>query len=231
MDDLPEQVVKKNKAVAGGAIKPLALIRGFLHQGFSYLDTTERFARIVLEILPAVFLVWVISVLTNLSGTNLRLWCVSLLIIHALNWVFNFNWWAGILFAFPSLRNPGERSTCRYLNTMGERLKKNLSLSGVMVFGSVSCGQWHNRSDLDIRLLRRPGLINGFSAVMFLLRERLIAVFLRQPLDIYLADDIDFLMKMRKDEPPIFLKKDDKRLDEIYPNGKVKRIERLRNDS
>ena len=78
-----------------------------------------------------------------------------------------------------------------------------------------------------MRLLRRGGLLNGFIGVAALFRERLIALLARQPLDIYLADDVGFLGKMRRDEPPVFLKKDDPRLDELYPNGLEVRVERL----
>jgi hypothetical protein len=37
------------------------------------------------------------------------------------------------------------------------------------------------------------------------LKERVIAVMQRQPLEIYLADSVGFLAKKRRDEVPIFL--------------------------
>jgi predicted nucleotidyltransferase len=161
--------------------------------------------------------------------SNAWLWCAGLFLAHTLNWVFNGNWWAGMLFAFPSLRNRGERATCAYLNDMADRLKRDRSISGAMIFGSVARGQWHERSDLDVRLLRRPGVSNAMAGVLVLLRERWIALWSRQPLDVYLADGIPFLKRMRADEPPVFLKKDDPRLELAYPDGRETRIERLRN--
>jgi hypothetical protein len=77
-------------------------------------------------------------------------------------------------------------------------------------------------------LLRRPGVWNGVTGVLVLARERWIALWSRQPLDIYLADGIPFLKKMRADEPPVFLKKDDLRLELAYPDGKETRIDVLR---
>ncbi len=97
-----------------------------------------------------------------------------------------------------------------------------------MIFGSISRGQWHERSDLDVRLLRRRGPSHAVGGVLVLLRERWIALVSRQPLDVYLADGIAFLKRMRPDEPPLFLKKDDLRLDLAYPEGKETRIETLR---
>ena len=110
---------------------------------------------------------------------------------------------------------------------MADRLRNISAVSGVMIFGSVSRRQWHERSDLDIRLLRRKGFVNGIIAAAVLFREKVIALFCRQPLDIYLADDIRFLKKMRADETPVFLKKNDPRLDKHYPESTEVRINTL----
>jgi hypothetical protein len=218
---------ESRKAVAGGKAKLWNLPRGWAHQGFFYLDRTQRIGRVVFEIVPTVILAWLIGAIGGVGLSSVRLWCASLLIVHTLNWVLNGNWWAGVLFAFPGLRNRGNRATCDYLNRMAERLRRDRSISGAMIFGSVSRGQWHERSDLDLRLLRRRGVCNGIAGVLVLSRERCIALWNRQPLDIYLADGILFLKRMRPDEPPIFLKKADPRLDRTYPGSRETRIETL----
>jgi predicted nucleotidyltransferase len=219
---------KGRKALAGGKVRLWNIPRGWAHQGFFYLDRTQQAGRVILEIVPTVTIVWLVSAISGLPFSNVWLWSAGLFISHTLNWVFNCNWWAGMLFTFPGLRNPGERATCDYLDKMAERLKNDRAISGVMVFGSVSRGQWHDRSDLDMRLLRRRGVRNGIAGVLVLLRERVIALWARQPLDVYLADGIPFLKRMREDEPPVFLKKDDPRLDQVYPRGRETRIETLR---
>ncbi len=226
MDRLVQQA--KRKARAGGRARWWNLPRGWAHQGFFYLDRTQRIGRVVFEIIPTVLLAGLIGGVARIPLSRVWLWCVSLFLAHTLNWVLNGNWWAGMLFAFPSLRNRGNRATCAYLNQMAHRLRRDRSISGAMIFGSIARGQWHERSDLDVRLLRRPGLWNGATGVLILLRERWIALWSRQPLDIYLVDGIPFLKRMRADEPPVFLKKDDPRLELAYPDGKETRIEDLR---
>ncbi len=216
------------KALAGGRARLWNLPRGWAHQGFFYLDRTQRIGRVVFEIVPTVILAGLIGRIGGIPLSHVWLWCASLFLAHTLNWVLNGNWWAGMLFAFPSLRNRGDRATCAYLNRMAHRLRRDRSIAGAMIFGSIARGQWHERSDLDVRLLRRPGVGNGVTGVLILLRERWIALWSRQPLDIYLADGIPFLKKMRADERPVFLKKDDPRLELAYPNGKETRIEELR---
>jgi predicted nucleotidyltransferase len=226
MDTLARK--ENRKAWSGGRARWWNLPRGWAHQGFFYLDRTQRIGRVIFEIVPTAILAGGIGRIARVPLSNVWLWCVSLLVVHTLNWLINGNWWAGMLFAFPGLRNRGERATCDYLNGMTNRLKGDRSISGAMIFGSVARGQWHERSDLDVRLLRRPGVWNGVTGVLVLARERWIALWSRQPLDIYLADGIPFLKKMRADEPPVFLKKDDLRLELAYPDGKETRIDVLR---
>jgi predicted nucleotidyltransferase len=221
--------VKKtpHKAHADGQVQWRNLPRGWAHQGFFYFDRTQRLGWMVFEAVGTLLVAWLIARLGGVPRSHPGLWAGSLLIAHTVNWVLNGNWWAGMLFTFPGLRNRGDRATCDYLNRMARRLQGDPSVSGVMIFGSVSRGMWHERSDLDLRLLRRPGLRNGIAGVLILMRERLIALLARQPLDIYLADDLPFLRRMRPDEPPVFLKKNDPRLDEAYPQGRETRIETL----
>lgn len=219
-----------HKALAGGTVRLSNLPRGWAHQGFFYLDRTQRIGRVVFEIVPTALLAWLTGRVGTIPLSSVGLWCGSLFVVHTLNWVLNGNWWAGVLFTFPRLRNRGDQATCDYLNRMASRLQHTRAISGVMVFGSVSRGQWHERSDLDLRLLRRPGVGSALAGVLALTRERWIALWARQPLDIYLADDIAFLRRMRDDEPPVFLKKDDRRLDLAYPEGKETRIVTLKSN-
>jgi predicted nucleotidyltransferase len=216
------------KALADGSARVWNLPRGWAHQGFFYLDRTQRIGRVVFEIVPTMILAGLIGGIGGIPLSNVWLWCASLFLAHTLNWVLNGNWWAGILFAFPRLHNRGERATCAYLNRMADRLQRDRAISGAMIFGSVSRGQWHERSDLDIRLLRYRGLRSGTAGILILSRERWIALWAGQPLDIYLADDVSFLRSMRKDERPVFLKKNDPRLDLAYPEERETRIETLR---
>ena len=67
-----------------------------------------------------------------------------------------------------------------------------------------------------MRIIGKPGIVNGFKIYLITFKERLIAVKNKQPLDLYMADSIKFLNKMRDDESPIFLKANDERLIQRY---------------
>lgn len=221
-------MIVSKKATIGEKPRLLNLLKNWIHQSLFYMDTTERAFCVGFELLE----IFVINILlSRLYGCEVsKFWILiaSFLVVHTINWVFNGNWWACILFAFPNLRNPGEVKTCNYLNAMGMRLNKSTSISGVLIFGSLARGMWHDRSDIDLRILRRQGILNAIVAFGVITRERVFAFLKRQPLDMYLADDMNFLLNMRRDEPPIFLLKRDARLEKAYPSGKEMRFERLR---
>lgn len=209
---------KKDKAVVGGKVKLIVLFRNWIHQGFFYLDKTERLYRIIWEMIPMAATLFLLSFSNIPLGGGI---IISFLIAHTLNWMFNDNLWTCIQFTLPNLLNPGNDKTKDYLMKMQNRMKKRSSVGGCMIYGSMSRGVWKEKSDLDVRILRKPGIINGFLGYLACWAERLIAVFSKQPLDIYMADTPEFLKKMRADEYPIFLKADDCRLDNLYGDIRV----------
>lgn len=210
----PKHQPKKIKAVAGGNIKWIVTIKQWIHQGFTYLDHTERFYRVVWELVPAALFLWLFKDIANMSWT----WSVVLafVISHTINWIFNYNFWTCIDFTFPSVKNPGNDATIQYLAEVQERMNKSDIVIGCLLYGSMSRHVWHDKSDLDMRIIGKPGLLNGFKIYLLVCRERLIAVKKKHPLDLYMADSVDFLNKMRDDEFPIVLKANDERLTKRY---------------
>lgn len=206
--------VKKRKARAGGKSEPLILVKQWIHQGFTYLDRTERMYRILWEIIPFTGLLYFFFKVMEWSGSASI--ALSGFIAHTLNWIFNYNFWTCITFAFAAVKNPGNDKTILYLQKLQRRMLRYECITGCMLYGSVSRKKWHDKSDLDMRILRKPGFINGFKAYLVVFCERLIAVFSMQPLDVYLADTVEFLNKMRDDEFPVFLKNKDDRLSVKY---------------
>lgn len=208
---------KKKKAKADGGLVLWFAISQWIHQGFTYLDRTEMFYRVWWELIPDA-LFFALFYCTGL----LSFWpslILALLIVHTLNWIFNFNFWTGIDFTIPNFRNMGNERTKEYLRGVQKRMNSHDCISGCMLYGSLSRAVWGPKSDIDMRIFRRPGIINGFKAYWFTFVERLIAVWHLNPMDLYLADDVKFLTRLRNDEYPIFLKCEDSRLKEYYQLG------------
>ena len=218
------KVKKSRKAKLGGRPVLLNLARNWLHQAMTYMDAGELSFRVAVESLEISVLAFVFSSV----GVGLLLSILSAgILVHTFNWITNGLFWSVMLFSFPNMRNAGEFRTCEYLNKMTERLKGIKSISGLAIYGSVSRGQWHERSDIDMRILRKPGFVNLIIAAACMLRERFIAFLYKQPMDMYLADSTDFLLNMRADERPIFLIKRDARLDNVYPGNHEVILQRL----
>lgn len=207
------------KSQPGGNILIGKLMRNWLHQGITYMDTGELTVRLIIESLELIIVYFIISTFLTPNYSLIANIILSGIVVHTFNWIFNMNFYALLMFSIPFLKNRGEDITIDYLNTMAARLKRSKSVSGLAIFGSISRNQWHEKSDIDARILRKPGLKNLLGSAIAVMEERFLAFFLRQPLDIYLADNTGFLKKMRKDEVPIFLIKRDRRLEDNYPNN------------
>ncbi|MFQ5644539.1 MAG: hypothetical protein ACE5FQ_12710 [Thiogranum sp.] len=214
-----ERLKARKKAVPGGLPKPQTLVKNWVHQGFLYMDRGEQAFKLLTEVSEflVIFALFYFAGQNTMSVTYIAV--LSFIIVHTFNWVTNNLFWSIVMFAFPGLKNRGMEQTVSYLANMADRLRRNRSITGMALYGSISRKQWHERSDLDVRLLRAPGFLNLVKANLVMMRERLIAFLLRQPTDIFLADGIAFLAKMRSDEKPILLIRRDERLETIYPGN------------
>lgn len=183
------------------------------------MDKGERGTRLLLE---GVLILGLAAALVGSGVLAVGGILVSALAVHTLFWLFNGNFWALMQFSVPSRSGLDATDTLGYLKGLQSRAEAHPSIEGLALFGSVSRGTWHEFSDLDVRYVRRRGLMNLLRASMLVMRERAYAVMQRQPLDVFLADGPDFLAKMRKDECPVFLVKRGTRLSERFPeNGPV----------
>ena len=220
-----ERLKAKKKATPGGLPKPQTLVKNWIHQGFLYMDRSEMIFKFLTEasefLLVCVLLHWFSQQTMSIAYITV----ISFIVVHTFNWITNNLFWSIVIFAFPNLKNRGREQTVKYLKNMANRLRGNESITGMALYGSITRKQWHERSDLDIRLLRSSGFLNAIHANLIMMRERFIAFLLRQPTDIFLADDISFLLKMRSDEKPLFLIKRDMRLDKTYPDNPERKID------
>lgn len=192
----------RRNAVAGGPVKWNTLAWNWLHQSFFYLNPTDMAFKVFFEV---VLFSTCFGLLALVGSSLLAKVALSFVFAHTLNWIINGNFWACLLSAFPSQRNRGAEQTKSYVNAMATRLRASDAVVAMMLLGSVCRSKWHNRSDIDVRLLRQRGVKAALRAVALTFRERIIAVLQREPLEIYLADSVAFLAKKRRDEVPLFL--------------------------
>lgn len=178
--------------------KIVVIFTNWIFQGLLYADRTERTFKIILDTALTITLFITIPI----PNVTIRI-LVAFLISHTLNWIFN-----GQLFAlaknFDVVHNDPQR-IIDYANAITTRASRERSINCVAVYGSLSREEIKTTSDLDVRIIRKSGFINGLRACVFGLMERSRALYNRFPLDMFIVDGTDHLLKMRDDESPIYL--------------------------
>lgn len=178
--------------------KIVIIITNWIFQGILYADRTERMFKIILDISLTILLFLVIA---NFDPI-IRL-MISFFISHTLNWIFN-----GQLFAlaknFGIVHNDPER-IIEYAQGIKNRASKCKSICCVAIYGSLVRGEIKSTSDLDMRIIRNPGILNGLIACIFGLKERFRALISGFPIDMYIIDSPKHLLKMNPQEFPEIL--------------------------
>jgi hypothetical protein len=177
----------------------VAVVMHWTFQSLFYMDPTERWFKITLDL-----------VLTLLGGIVLCVWLhwqvawlIAFVVAHTLNFLFNGQLW-GVLKHYGMVSHTYEEFY-RYVQGLGERMGRETALRYGVIYGSLSRRQWSPSSDLDARIVRYPGFVNGVRACGFLLRERSRALIARFPLDVYVLDSENALKKLCSDENAIRL--------------------------
>jgi predicted nucleotidyltransferase len=173
---------------------PGKLASHWFFQGLLYMDRTERLFKLGLDAAGTVVLTVPLTTAMPLPIAVV----VGLLVAHTANFVFN-----GHLRGALKWNGVGGVSRIKLeaeLATIAARICRSSSVDRAWVFGSVSRGELHDGSDLDIRVLRRPGFRAGMGACWLVLLERSRSLFSGVPMDIYVWDSAGRLSGMRSDE-------------------------------
>lgn len=190
---------------------PILTFSSWLFQGILYMDTTEKLFKILIDILFFMPIYFVLRSYCLLSVS------VAIVLAHTINWIFN-----GQLFVLlKNLKLTKTKSECfiQYLNELKKRIEKENSILAAAAFGSLSREQLKEISDLDVRIIRKRGVVYGLRACFFVLLERSRAFFNKFPLDIYVLDSFKSLTKLN--EQPILLHDSKSMLKEYYRNKEV----------
>ncbi len=167
----------------GGARSALILLVNWAHQGFFSLGKTDRAGKILLEgLLTTAFFLGITA------GTTLALLpaaLVSLALGHTGNWILNTNVHATRRAGGRFLTQTERLRTA--LRSLEHRLKR-ARIAGALLGGSGLREEWGSASDLDVHVVRRPGVGGALGGVLAVVKERSRAFFTRIPLDIYLED-------------------------------------------
>ena len=177
---------------------PLAAVAmHWAFQSLFYMDRTERRFKLLLDVTLGVAGMALLSIWCSWPIA----WTLAFLAAHTLNFLFNGHLWGAL--KHYGLVSVSYEAFSSYAQGFGARARRETSIRRVAIYGSLARHCWSTSSDLDVRLVRKPGLINGARACWFVLRERSRALIARFPLDAYVLDDERSLQKLSTEEEPI----------------------------
>ena len=173
---------------------PVAVLSHWAFQSLFYMDATERRFKIGVELALGAVCALALGAWLPAGGALVG----GFLAAHTLNFLFNGHLW-GVLKHYGLVYTSADDFDA-YVRALQARARREPSLGRLVVFGSVSRAEWSPTSDLDVRVVRRGGLLNGLRACWFVLRERARAMVRRFPLDIYVFDGARALAGMSQNE-------------------------------
>jgi len=128
---------------------------------------------------------------------------IGFVVAHTTNWLTNGHL-AALLKNFGFVRTDARRFE-EYVTELGAVLSQKDWVRFAAIYGSHARREPTEESDIDIRLVRWPGLRNAVLGCVFVWRLRFSALIECFPLDIYIFDSMEALRKLDILERPIAL--------------------------
>jgi predicted nucleotidyltransferase len=179
--------------------KIVAVVINWIFQGLLYADTSEKIFKISVDLILTAIFFGALAFAFPAGSIPVYL-ATSLLVAHTVNWTLNGQIFA-LLKTFNVVHNDVQ-IILDYADGIKRRAAVEDSIKTVLIYGSLSREEMTPESDLDVRIVRMPGVVYGVKACIFGLRERARALVAKFPLDIYVVDSEKHLRKMRADEIP-----------------------------
>lgn len=177
----------------------IALMSHWLFQSLTYMSATERWFKLAFDLLLTVGGGLILGQWLPFWSALLLAWGVA----HTLNGLANGHLW-GVLKHY-GYTNWSYEAFQVYTRLLLEQAAREPSINRILVYGSIARQDWSSSSDLDLRIVRQAGWVNGLRACWFLMRQRSRALLAGFPLDAYLIDRPVDLGKLAADERPIVL--------------------------
>lgn len=187
-------------------------VASWLLHGVHVFDNTEKIYYIICELMLQLL---PITILYFCGITDWWMYLLSLIFVHSLTWLCDSHWLVGYREVDKTFRSKGIKGVIDYIDIVRKELYENNNVSLIAVYGSLSRRKFHDRSDLDLRIVQEK---RSFLLFLKVQKLRFIGIWkYRIPLDLKLVDSEDYLKKeMREDEKAIVVYK---KYDKVYNEG------------
>jgi predicted nucleotidyltransferase len=143
---------------------------------------------------------------------------------HTVNWCVNGN--LSLLFVhILMIKRADPQNIFLYLFYLRNESIKCKWVKYAGVLGSISRGDLKPSSDVDVSIVRKPGLGNAMKAIVFSIKHKKIADAMGVPMELYISDSVRNSYERYKDENcPVILTEEPGLLDSYY--AKVMSLEK-----
>jgi predicted nucleotidyltransferase len=184
------------------AIRNIAI--GWLSHAIHSTDFSEKLFRIVIELLMMILCFNLVMSKGMFDSDILRSAVLTIIICHTIMWMLDGNFWVYMLDSFYWIKNPGINRIISYVRLCRRSFQVADLCNAILIYGSMCRGEFHERSDLDLRIIRRNDTWLGILCLPVALFLRIVSFFIILPVDLQVADSYKFIdHQMRKDEFPI----------------------------
>ncbi len=178
---------------------------GWLLQAVHSTDKSERSFRIIFEFLCFILIFLLLHFIFKFEFSFQNLFYEAIA-IHTIFWLLTGNFWVYLLDSFLFIKNPGLSKIFSFIHLSKRFFSKYSTVDAILIYGSMCRNQFHNRSDLDLRIIRRTDNSLGLLSLPIGFLLRIYSFFLVLPVDLQVVDNISFVQKqMRPDEKPIIV--------------------------
>ena len=184
------------------AIRNLSI--GWITHAIHSTDYSEKIFRIIIEMVLMLGLFTYIYYWSAFERDITASAIVAFILSHTIMWLLDGNFWVYVLDSFHWMKNPGINKIVSYVKLCRKLFQLADLSEAILIYGSMCRGEFHNKSDLDLRIVRRSDSWLGVLCLPIALFLRAVSFFIILPVDLQVSDSFEFLdRQMRNDEIPI----------------------------
>jgi hypothetical protein len=190
------------------------IISNWILQSIPNADKTEKIYKILFTLIFWVGVFILFSVFSKMSIVKTVI--LSFVMAHTLNWIVNGNFYNLIIHRL-MLVKLSKTKLFDYIHIFEKKVESQDWILYAASFGSICKGTMKDSSDLDISIVRKPGIKNALLSILFSLKEKKYADIKGIPLEIYISDSPgNSIKRFGGEKNPVVLFDPDNTIDDYY---------------
>lgn len=192
----------------------LLILSNWVFQSIPNADKTEKFYKVSFTLFFWVCIYFFLAYFTSISQFSSAF--ISFIIGHSLNWIVNGNFY-NLLVHRLMLAKLNKKDLFEYINILEQKMQGQDWALYAASFGSICRGELKDSSDIDVSIVRKPGIKNAILSMLFSTKEKKYADLKGIPLEIYISDSPkDSINRFGAEKNPVVIYDPDLVIDEYY---------------